>query len=242
MVLLDAALRRLAPAGEDDGAWPTVSGTDAVHFITDGAVVRSLDRRVLVHSVFEPAANVAVTAFDVRPPMAAAERGRPFVVAEAYIGMANFSAQSQKVRVSLSRGNTVVNTREIQIGAGEAYRESVPILGRGEGGLHLHLEAPDNALAIDDDGYAWLDRARPLSVLVVGAQTPWLRQLLAQSPDVRAAYVTPGAYRTAGQDVTIFDRWAPADPPREPAIYFAPPLNAWLTPAAWRDGAAGAPE
>src|SRR6266545_2808830 len=212
LVLLDAALRRLTPSGEDDTAWPAVAGADAVHFITDGAVAPPLDRRVVVHSVFEPAANVAVTAFDVRPGVFAAERGTPPILAEAYFEVANFAARSQKVRIALTRGNTILSTREIQMGAGEAYRETVPIGGRGDARLRVHVEAADNALGIDDDGYAWVDRARPLSVMVVGVQTDWIRGLLAGNPDVRVAYVGPPAYRAAGQDITIFDRWAPAAP------------------------------
>ena len=234
LVLLDAALRRLTPSGEDDTAWPAVAGADAVHFITDGAVAPPLDRRVVVHSVFEAASNVAVTAFDVRQGVFAAERGRPLMVAEAYIEVANFAAQPQTVRIALTRGNAVLTTHAIQMGAGEAYRETVPIAGRGDAALRVHVEADENALAIDDDGYAWIDRARPLSVLVVGAQTDWLRGLLAGNPDVRVAYVAPSAYRTAGQDVTIFDRWMPAAPAAEPALYFAPPAHAgW--PGSTRD-------
>jgi len=228
VVLLDAALRRLTPSGEGDTAWPAVAGVDATHFITDGAVLRPLDRGVVIHSVFEPASNVAVTAFDVRPAVLTAERGKPVVLAEAYLEVANFSAQPQKVRISLERGSTTLTAHDVQMGAGEAYRETIPIAGRGDAALHVHVAAPDNALAIDDDGYAWVDRARPLSVMVVGSQTEWVRRVLAENPDVRVAYVTPAAYRAAGQDVTIFDRWAPPEAPREPALYFAPPGNAWL--------------
>ena len=223
VVLLDAALRRIAPSGEDDTAWPGIAGADAVHFITDGAVARPLDRAVVVHSVFEPASNVAVTAFDVRPGMLGAERGKPLVLAEAYIEIANFAARAQKVRMSVVRGSAEIAKHDIEMGAGEAYRETLDISGRGDPALHLHVEAGENALTIDDDAYAWADRTRPLSVLVVGTQTEWLRRLLAGVPDVRAGYVAPAAYRAAGQDVTIFDRWAPAGPPREPALYFAPP-------------------
>jgi hypothetical protein len=229
VVLLDAALRRVNPSGEDDTAWPEVSGADAIHFITDGAVARRLDRRAVVHSVFEPASNVAVTAFDVRPGVFAPERGKPLILAEAYLEVANFSARAQKVRVALKRGDAVLSSHEIQMGAGEAYRETVPIAGRGAAALRVHVEAGDNALAIDDDGFAWVDRARPMSVMVVGTQTGWMRRVLAENPDVRVAYVVPSSYSAAGQDITIFDRWAPAAPPREPALYFAPPGNAaWL--------------
>ncbi len=223
VVLLDTALRRLAPSGEDDTAWPTLSAVDAVHFITDGAVSRPLDRRVLVHSVFEPASNVAVTAFEVRPPLAPAEHGSPLLLAEAYLEVANFATRPQRLRLTLTRGTTEIGRHDVQMGAGEAFRETVPIAGRGDPALHLHVQAEDNALSVDDDAYAWVDRARPMSILVVGTQTDWLRRLVGGMPDVRTAYVGPSEYRVAGQDVTIFDRSAPADPPNGPALYFAPP-------------------
>ena len=43
----------LAPSAFADTSWPTVSGVEAVHFITDGAVAHHSIRRVVVHSVFE---------------------------------------------------------------------------------------------------------------------------------------------------------------------------------------------
>jgi hypothetical protein len=50
----------------------------------------------------------------------------------------------------------------------------VPLVRRGDPDLHAHVEAADNALDVDDDGFAWIARAQPLAVTVVGEHTEWL--------------------------------------------------------------------
>lgn len=235
LTLIESALDRIAPAGGDVTAWPQLAGTDVVHFITDGAMARLLPAGVVVHSVFEPAANVGVTAFDVRPSFSTAKAG------DAYLEIVNFAPVAQTVRVTLTRGKASILNRRVAMGAGEALRQIVP-LGRGaDPELHAHVEAPDNALGIDDDAFAWIEHARPVSITVVGQQTEWLRRLLAGDPDVQAVFLDPSKYdlalaagpsaqdSPAGEDLIIFDRWAPHDPPTRPALYFAPPPDTpWL--------------
>src|SRR4029453_18196606 len=63
--LLDAALERLTP-GAAAGPWPELDAADSVHFLTDGGTSHPNDPGIAVHSVYEPASNVAITAFDVR--------------------------------------------------------------------------------------------------------------------------------------------------------------------------------
>ncbi len=232
-VLVESALGRLSPAGYGDTSWPAVSGIESVHFITDGAVPRHLDPSVVVHSVFEPVGNVAITAFDVRPTLAASRRGPDAEVGTAYLEVANFSPKPQTVRITMLRGKTTIADSRTDLSAGEAYRQIVPLARRGDPDLHAHVEAPDNALDVDDDGFAWIARARALSVVVVGEHTEWLRRLIAGDPDVRAVFVTPSTYRPAGEDVAIFDRWAPSSLSSTPALYFAPPGDTpWLPAAA----------
>jgi hypothetical protein len=56
--------------------------------------------------------------------------------------------------------------------------------------------------------------------------------VLSGDPDVRATFVSPSMYRAAGEDVAIFDRWAPATLSATPALYFAPPEDtSWLANA-----------
>jgi hypothetical protein len=222
-VLVESALARLAPSAFGDTSWPTVSGVQSVHFITDGAVPHNVDRSVVVHSVFEPVNNVAITAFDVRPTLTAARRAPDAQVGTAYLEIANFATKPQRVHITMLRGKAKIADATAELAAGEAYRQVVPLTRQGDPGLHAHIDAPDNALDVDDDGYAWIARARPLSVVVVGEHTEWLRRLLTSDSDIRVTFVPPAAYQKGREDVVIFDRWSPDTVPSQPALYFAPP-------------------
>jgi hypothetical protein len=131
------------------------------------------------------------------------------------------------------RGNVTINDSRIDMAAGEAYRQVIPLVRLGDAALSARIEAPQNALDVDDEGFAWIDRAQRMSVVVVGEQTDWLRRVLATDPAVRATFVTPAAYRGGGrEDVTIFDRWAPDTLPERPSLYVSPPAaTPWLSAA-----------
>jgi hypothetical protein len=230
--LIETMLDRLSPGGGDATSWPRLGDGDAVHFITDGTIARPLDAGVVVHTVFEPAANVAITAFDVRQSLASRNAGH------AYLEVANFAPSAQRVHVTLTRGTASVFDRSFDMASGEALRQIIPLARGPDASLRAQVAAPENALEIDDEAFAWIDRARPLPVTVVGSHTDWLRALLGRDPDVQATFVDPSAYhpgqddRPAADGVLIFDRWAPPDPPGRPALYFAPPPDTpWLAAA-----------
>ncbi len=241
--LIDTTLDRLSPAGGDATSWPQSADGDTVHFITDGTIARLLDAGVIVHSVFEPAANVAITAFDVRQSLSSGNAG------DAYLEVANFAPSTQRVRVTLTRGAASVFDRSFDMASGEALRQIIPLARGPEPSLTAQVAAPANALEIDDKAFAWIDRARPLPVTIVGAHTDWLRPLLDHDPDVVATFVDPSAYRPGQADrpasaVLIFDRWAPPEAPDRPALYFAPPPGTpWLasSPGTARSGQGAGP-
>ncbi len=222
LALIDSALDRAAPGGSGAAAWPKVAGAEQVYFITDGATARPRDAAVVVHSVFASVANAGITAFDIRPSVGGPAAG------EAYLEVGNFGP-AQQVRVTLSRGTASLLDRRFDMAAGETLRQVVQLDRGGDPAVRARIEAPGNELAVDDDAYGWFDRARPLSVAVVGEQTGWLAHLLAANPDVRASFVTPAGYRPGQEDVVIFDRWAPREDPARPALYFEPPAQgSWL--------------
>jgi hypothetical protein len=229
-VLIESALGKLTASGLEASVWPAVAGMSSVHFITDGASTRPLDRAVVVHSVFEPAANVAITAFDVRSSVGTDRRGSP-QIAEAYLEVANFAPSSQQIHIVVSRGNATIGDSRADVASGAAYRQVIPLARQGEAALRARIEAPQNALAVDDESVAWIERAQRLSVVVVGEHPEWLRRLLAADADIRATFVPPASYRDGGrEDVTIFDRWAPTALPARPALFVSPPPDVpWLS-------------
>ncbi len=230
LTLIESALERSRPGAGDATAWPRLAGATAVHFITDGATARPLDSDVFVHSVFEPAANVGITALEVRPSLSPGNAG------DAYLEIGNFSPSAQKVRVRITRGQTEVLNRELDAAASELLRQVLPIPRGGDPSLTVRVEASENALAIDDQAFAWVAHARPLAVTVIGTQTQWLRAAFERDPGIRATFVDPASYVAAlpragaRPDVLIFDRWAPQEAPATPALFFAPPSDTpWLS-------------
>jgi len=234
---LRQTLDRLVPTGGLDGAWPRIADAREVHFLTDGALARVTDTRVIVHSVFTPAANVAVTAFDVEPMLASSDQ------AQAYVAVANYAPAPQAVRITVTRAADVLVTRTMQIGAGDTYRDVIPVASAGDARFRVHISAEDNALDIDDDAVSWLWAAQPIRVGVVGAES-LLPRLLAEDSTLRVFRVDPSAYATAAADVWVFDEWLPPVAPSAPALLIEPPPSPWAgtlglpeTNPRWRSGA-----
>ena len=227
LALIETAIDRLAPAGGADTAWPRVPGADHVHFITDGASERATDSGsaavpVSVHSVFEAAPNVAIVAFGARPASAGAAAG------EAYVQIANFAPAAQQVRLSITRGTTVVSNNSIELAAGEAVSQVVPLPAAGGARLLARVEAEHDALAEDNEAVAWIEGAEPMNVTVVTDNAGPLAALFGADAQVRPAFVRPGDYQAGREGIVIFDRWLPAEPPGRPALAIAPPATDWL--------------
>ena len=219
--LIDAALDRISPAGGDAASWPRLAGVGPVHFITDGTIARPLDQSIAVHSVFEAAANVGITAFHVRPSLSGDRAG------DAYLEVANYAPSAQRVRIVLARGTSTLIDRQVDMAAGEALRQALPIARGSEAVLRARVSARSNALDADDEAYAWVENARPLDVAIVGEETAWLQTLFENDAAVRATFVAPPDYPgEIGQaDAVIFDRWSPPEGPGRPALYFAPDVG-----------------
>jgi hypothetical protein len=90
---------------------------------------------------------------------------------------------------------------------------------------------------LDDEAFAWIEHARPLSVTIVGTATDWLRPLFAGNPEIHARFVKVSGYAPGKdgattpqsgdqEDLVVFDRWAPLEAPGSPALMIAPPLDA----------------
>lgn len=219
--LIEGALERLHPSGGETAAWPRIAGAGAVYFLTDGALARPLDPGVVLHSVYERAANVAITAFGVRGAAGGGAGG------EVYLEVANYAAAPQKVRVTLTRGTDALVDQSQDVAAGEVLRQTMPVGLAGDPRLRARVSAPENALAIDDEAVAWLAAADLIDVTVV-SDNPALALLLSRAAGVRASFVTPAAYRPGREDAVVFDHWLPETAPTRPALCIAPPAAPWL--------------
>jgi hypothetical protein len=220
---VDAALDRVEPGGGTGSGWPRLSGAE-VHFLTDGAMARALEPAVVVHSVYEAAPNAGITAFDVRPALDGGNLG------EAYLEVANFGP-TQPVHVTVTRGGSTLVDRRADLSSGQALREIVTLARGGGQDVRVKIDAPNDALAVDNEAFGWLQDAKPLAVTVVGQQSSWLAPIFAATAGARATFVAPADYKPGNEDAVIFDRAAPPEAPLKPTLLIAPPAAPWLGPA-----------
>lgn len=217
VALIEAALDRIAPSGGDATAFPRVEGARQTHFLTDGAVPRALEADVLVESVFEPADNVAITAFDVRPASATDSAG------QAFLEVANYSKTPQDVHITLVRGNASLLDVHSELAAGAAVQRMVPLDRVGDARIRARVSAKANALVVDDEAVAVIDGVQPINVVVVSDQAATFGPIITQTPGVTATFVRPVNYKPGNENLVIFDRALPSAAPTAPALYIAPP-------------------
>ena len=223
LALIETAIDRLAPSGGEGAPWPRVAGTDSVHFFTDGAVDAATAPGVIVHSVYEPAPNVAITAFAARAATSGISSG------EAFLEIVNYASRPQDVRVSLTRGTVTLFDQPVPVGAGGWCVNSSRCRCPAARGSSRRSAPPDNALKIDDEAVAWIAGVDPLVVTVVADGPPGpLADLLQRDPAIRASFVKSADYKPGREDIVIFDRTIPAQAPVRPALFIAPPAAGWL--------------
>ena len=222
LALIETAIDRLTPAGAEDAPWPRVPGADHVHFITDGASARTPDKGVEIHSVYESAPNVAILAFGARPAAAGAAAG------EAYVQIANFSPDGRKVKASVARGASVIWSQSVDLDAGEAVSQVVPLPSDGGPRLRATIEVPGDSLAEDNEAFAWIEGAEPVEVTVVTEDPSGAGLLFRADPRLRPTFIAPSEYKASNSGIVVFDRWLPEQPPGRPALIIAPPSAAWL--------------
>ncbi|MEO8481140.1 MAG: hypothetical protein ABI634_02950 [Acidobacteriota bacterium] len=219
--LIALAFDRLRPEGGSQALELARSRSDdVVHFFTDGSTDRPIPPGVVVHSVFESAPNVAVTALSARSATSAR------TTAEAFLEIANM-APAQRVHLTMTREAAVIADRQLDMRAGEVVREIVPLPGNGAR-LHVRISAAGDALEADDEAVAWLAAADPLRVTVVTDHPETFVRLLDRDASIQPTFIRPSQWQPGAPDAWIFDGWLPAEAPAKPALYFDPPAAAWL--------------
>lgn len=226
---LRQALEDVAPS--EPGPFPANVGLQngQTIFITDGVARYDVPADVRVESVFSAADNAAITAFDIRRDFRNAGRY------EAYVEIANYAEAPRAVTLIVDVGSRRIYEQQVQLAADEIVRQSLPFEAGDGGVVRARLDGADDALAADDEAFAWVASARPDAVTLVTRRNPPLEELLAIDAAVTVTRIEPEQYRESGDGLVIFDRWAPQSAPRRPAILLAPPPVPWL-------GLAGAAE
>jgi hypothetical protein len=220
-----AALGRLPLVSVGTPRWPPTildKGNAEIHLFTDGVASFDWPQTASVHSVFEPADNIAITAFDTRPHAQNPTRY------QAFVQVLNASARTKQVRLVL-RGENFERARELSIAADSSADESIDISDFAQGILRAEVLSPADALEGDNTAYSVVAKHRPQQVLLVSPGDMLLADALRSLPGVTLTTSAPSEYHpVAGIDFYVFDRFAPRRPPPAAALIFRAPATAWL--------------
>jgi hypothetical protein len=222
-------LERIKPGSGGQSRFPDVSlpqhaGTAGqALFITDGVSGVEPPKDVQAISVFQPVDNVGITAFDVRPVP-----GNPRHY-EAFVEVLNASAGNKRVELRVAGTGAKVITRTLQLAGRSAANEVLDVSAFDSGPLRATVDSDYDGFALDDTAFAFLPAKHMVRVGLVTRGNPQLQRALELLPRVQLEVLSPERFGAArGLDAAVFDRYAPADAPRVPALLIRPPRTNWL--------------
>jgi hypothetical protein len=195
-----------------------------VFFISDGVMVYGAPPAATLISVFEPAHNVGITAFEVGALPSEPTRY------QAFVQMKNASPVSKQVTLRLS-GSIEGGIRDtLTLQAGETRARFIDLSGFGRGPVRAVATTDSDALSDDDYAYGFLPIRTETRVALITSGSLYLENVLADEPRLSLEVMRPAQYNSqVSADVYIFDRFAPPQAPRGPALLFLPPDTEWLT-------------
>ncbi|MCC7548762.1 MAG: hypothetical protein IT532_13430 [Burkholderiales bacterium] len=223
-----AALTRLRPGSPGRAAMPPLPGDAAVHLFTDGVAFDPAAAAATIHSVYEPADNVAITAFDVRTLPQQPTR------AHALVQVLNASPGSRHVQLLVRGSDGFRASQALELAGGESVDVTLDVSASRGGVLAAAAALASDAYADDDIAYAVVPAHGGMRVLLVSSGNAALQDALRSLPAVTLSVRAPGRpdpVQAAGEpryDAYVFDRVAPPVPPPAPALLMRPPAVSWL--------------
>lgn len=223
------ALRAIPPASFGTPRVPVAAPGNPIerHLFTDG-VMLAQGHGAIVHRVFEPADNVAITAFDVRRAPGDPARS------DALMQLFNASDRPMRARVHVRGPDGLSLARDLALAAGELADLTFDV-SAASGTLAAGISAPGDAFALDDIAYALAPLRTPHEVLLVSPGDSRLEDALRTLPGVHLSVLRPADYAPNPRySAYVFDRFAPEQPPIAGSIVFDARGPTWLPPAAER--------
>jgi hypothetical protein len=174
--------------------------------------------------------NVAITSLTVDVPPFHSPRD-----ATATVLVRNMSHRRRHVILSATVGGEPWAERELTLLPRAA--EPVLLIEPPATGIVSASLASDDALAVDDHAVAYFDPDPPLDLLVVSDSTALataLGALAATLPGSHVETVSPARFDATtprAREVVVFDRFVPASPVLQSALYAAPPAGNAVCPS-----------
>jgi hypothetical protein len=217
-----ANLEMISPQGMEPRFPQLDSRNSIVYFISDGVGLRDVPEFAHRLSVFEPAENVAITAFEVRPVPA-----NPLGY-EAWLEVRNYG-KAAEVNLSISGSAKDNITRNLRLRANDTFKELFDLTGFQGGTVTARIDTKNDALPVDNVAFAYLPVKRRTKTLLVTRGNNYLETLLKVNRYVDLQTTTPENYREAPDiDAYVFDRFAPPTAPSKPALIVGAAAVDWL--------------
>ena len=195
-----------------------------VFFISDGVMVDGAPPGATLISVFEPAHNVGITAFEIESLPSEPTRYH------AFVQIKNASPVSKQVTLRLSGSDEGGIRDTLTLRADETRSRFIDLSAFGRGPIRAAVTADFDAFSADDYAYGFLPIRTQTRVALITSGSLYLENLLADQPRLSLEVIRPAQYNPeVSADVYIFDRFAPPLAPRGPALLFLPPDAPWLT-------------
>ena len=209
----------------DEPQFPDLpEGESEIFFISDGVLVDDAPPEATLISVFEPAHNVGITAFQVEALPSEPTRF------QAFVQVKNASDVGKQTTLRLSGSNEGGIRDTLTLGPGETRGRSIDLGNFERGPVRAVVTADSDAFPADDYAYGFLPIRTETRVLLVTRGNVYLENVLADEPRLSLAVVNPAQYDPqVSADVYIFDRFAPPEAPGGPTLVFLPPDVEWLT-------------
>ena len=206
--------------------FPTLAVDDAeLYFITDGVMVSEVPPEATVISVFEPADNVGITAFEIRSVPSDPLRY------QAFYEVTNTSLGPKDATIRLSGSGSSRLQEPMRLEPGESMGRTIDLAGFDRGPVRAVVTTDSDGFAADDYAYAYLPVRRRTRIALVSPGSVYLETILSLDPRIQLNFMTPDQYSDqVVADIFVFDRYAPAAPPSGPALVFLPPDVPWLAP------------
>ncbi len=196
-----------------------------VHFITDGVMVSDAPPEAGVISVYETADNVGITAFEIRSVPATP------LMYQAFLEVTNNSPGPKDVDIRVSGSGDNRLGELISLAPGESYRRTIDLQTFDRGPVRAAITTDSDAFSADDYAYSYLPVRSRTRIALVSPGSVFLETALGVEPRISLEFLTPDAYTDrVVADLYVFDRFAPTNPPRGPALLFLPPSVPWLAP------------
>jgi von Willebrand factor type A domain/Aerotolerance regulator N-terminal len=197
-----------------------------IHLFSDGAVpeLGEFDNKglpLVYHRIGKSSNNLGITALDVRAnPEDAHQRA-------VYTSVANFSTNSEQTQLELLLDNQLLETRPLNISAGEVSPQVFLAAQTRDAVFTLRLTAKDD-LAADNQASIVSLLPKPIRVLLVSKGNRLLEKALRAAANVELATGAELSDAAADFDFVVLDSVAPSVWPRGNVLAFHVVNTNWI--------------